>query len=85
MFDVSVQVLATLYTVTQLAGPRIVPYMDDIWGSLFDIVDRFHGYEKLVTGVFAVMTGIVDVVSQSITFPPLPSIDATECNTIQRV
>lgn len=71
VFDVSVQVLATLYTVTKLAGPNIVPYMDDIWGNLFDVVDRFHGYEKLVTGVFAVMTGIVDVLTQSITFPTL--------------
>lgn len=73
VFDVSVQVLATLYTVTKLAGPRVVPYMDDIWGSLFDVVDRFHEYEKLVTGVFAVMTGVVDVVSQSVTFPPRPT------------
>ena len=78
VFDVSVQVLATLYTVTKLAGPRIVPYMDDIWGSLFDVVDRFHRYEKLVTGVFAVMTGIVEVVSQSITFPTPPPVDNTE-------
>ena len=78
VFDVSVQVLATLYTVTRLAGPRIVPYMDDIWGSLFDVVDRFHGYEKLVTGVFAVMTGIVDVVSESTKFPPALVIDAEE-------
>jgi TELO2-interacting protein 1 len=78
VFDVSVQVLATLYTVTRLAGPRIVPYMDDIWGSLFDVVDRFHGYEKLVTGVFAVMTGMVDVVSQSIVFPPTTSHETNE-------
>ena len=83
VFDVSVQVLATLYTVTKLAGPRIVPYMDDIWGSLFDVVDRFHGYEKLVTGVFAVMTGIVDVVSQSITFPS-PSSEPIRNDTIHR-
>ena len=72
IFDVSVQVLATLYTVTKLAGARIVPYMDDIWSSLFDVVDRFHGYERLVTGVFAVMTGIVDVLTQSISFPTTP-------------
>ena len=91
VFDVSVQVLATLYTVTKLAGPRIVPYMDDIWGSLFDVVDRFHGYEKLVTGVFAVMTGIVDVVSQSTKFPPTPTIDVEEsthdsvCREIQEL
>lgn len=77
VFDVSVQVLATLYTVTKLAGPRIVPYMDDIWGSLFDVVDRFHGYEKLVTGVFAVMSGIVDVITQSTTFPKRPTIETT--------
>lgn len=68
IFDVSVQVLATLYTVTRLAGPRIVPYFDDVWGSLFDVVDRFHGYERLVTGVFAVMTGIVDAIATSIQF-----------------
>lgn len=91
IFDVSVQVLATLYTVTRLAGSGIVPYMDDIWGSLFDIVDRFHGYEKLVTGVFAVMTGIVDVVSQSITFPPAQPREAVEpthdsvCSEIQEL
>jgi hypothetical protein len=78
VFDVSVQVLATLYTVTRLAGPRIVPYMDDIWGSLFDVVDRFHGYEKLVTGVFAVMTGMVDVVSQLVTFPPRTSSETSD-------
>ena len=78
VFDVSVQVLATLYTVTKLAGPRIIPYMDDIWVSLFDVVDRFHGYEKLVTGVFAVMTSIVDVVSQSIKFSPAASSDAED-------
>ena len=84
VFDVSVQLLATLYTVTKIAGPRIVPYMDDIWGSLFDVVDRFHGYEKLVTCVFAVMTGIVDVVLQSIKFPPMPAID-TEGSTHETV
>lgn len=91
VFDVSVQVLATLYTVTKLAGPPIIPYMDDIWGSLFDVVDRFHGYEKLVTGVFAVMTSIVDVVSQSIKFPPAPSNEADDarhdsaCNEIREL
>jgi len=78
VFDVSVQVLATLYTITKLAGPRVVAYMDDIWGSLFDIVDRFHGYEKLVTGVFAVMTGIVEVVSTLAHFPPPPLQDSPE-------
>jgi TELO2-interacting protein 1 len=77
VFEVSLQVLATLYTVTKLAGPRIVPYLDDIWGSLFDVVDRFHGYEKLVTAVFAVMTSVVDVISQTISFPPPPSIETS--------
>ena len=70
VFDVSVQVLATLYTVVRLAGNKVVPYMDDVWACLFDIVDRFHGYEKLVTGVFAVMTGIVSEISKTVTFPP---------------
>jgi TELO2-interacting protein 1 len=78
VFDVSVQILATLYTVTKLAGPRIVPYMDDIWSSLFNVVDRFHGYEKLVTGVFAVMTGMVDVLTQSVSFPEPPQAKPVE-------
>jgi TELO2-interacting protein 1 len=91
VFDVSVQVLATLYTVTKIAGPRVVPYMDDIWGSLFDIIDRFHGYEKLVTGVFAVMTGIVEVVSTSAHFPhpteqpPEVSSHKAVCTEIQEL
>jgi TELO2-interacting protein 1 len=69
VFDVSPQVLATLYTVTKLAGPEIVPYLDDVWRGLFDVVDRFARYERLVTGVFAVMGGIVEVLNQRTKVP----------------
>ena len=73
VFDVSLQVLATLYTVMRLAGPKVVPYLDDLWKSFFDIVDRFHGYEKLVRAVFTVMTAVVDEILNSVSFLPTPT------------
>ena len=59
-FDISAQVPQVVLMMLRLCGARIVPYLDDLLGSIFSAVDNFHGYPRLVELLFRVLKGVVD-------------------------
>lgn len=58
--DVSPQAPQVLLMMMRLCGPSLLPYLDDLVGSLFGALERFHGYPKLVELLFAVLRGMVE-------------------------
>lgn len=59
-FDISPQAPQVLLMMMRLCGARLIPYLDDLIGSIFAALDAFHGYPKLVELLFTVLGGIVD-------------------------
>lgn len=59
-FDISPQAPQVLLMMMKLCGARLIPYLDDLIGSIFAVLDAFHGYPKLVELLFAVLGTIVD-------------------------
>lgn len=59
-FDVSPQAPQVLLMMVRLCGARLIPFLDDLVGSVFAVLDAFHGYPKLVELLFAVLGAIVD-------------------------
>ncbi len=59
-FDVSPQAPQVLLMMLRLCGARILPYIDDLIGSLFSALDNFHGYPKLVELLFTVIKVVVE-------------------------
>lgn len=59
-FDVSPQASQVLLMMVRLCGARLIPYLDDLVGSIFSVLDSFHGYPKLVELLFSVLGTIVD-------------------------
>lgn len=59
-FDISPQGPQILLIMTRLCGPVLLPYIDDLMESIFDALDCFHGYPKLVAVLFSVLEGIID-------------------------
>ena len=49
-----------LLMMVRLCGARLIPYLDDLIGSIFVALDDFHGYPKLVEILFEVLSAIVD-------------------------
>ena len=88
-FDISPQAPQVLIMMIRLTGPSLLLYLDDVVDSIFAALDNFHGYQKLVEVLFAVLGEIVDVGSKSgqlqiadtphidhcKTAPPLPTIE----------
>ncbi len=66
IFDISPQAPQVLIMMIRLAGPSLLLYLDDLVDSIFAALDNFHGYEKLVEILFAVLGEIVDVGSKSV-------------------
>ncbi|WEW57809.1 hypothetical protein PRK78_003276 [Emydomyces testavorans] len=64
-FDISPQAPQVLLMLIRLCGARLIPYLDDLIGSIFSILDAFHGYPKLVELLFAVLGTIVDESAKS--------------------
>jgi hypothetical protein len=64
-FDVSPQAPQVLIMMIRLTGPSLLLYLDDVVDSIFAALDNFHGYQKLVEVLFAVLGEIVDVGSKS--------------------
>ncbi|KAF1987938.1 hypothetical protein K402DRAFT_352649, partial [Aulographum hederae CBS 113979] len=56
--DVSPQGPQVLLMLVNLAGPTLLPYLDDLVESMFAILQSFHGYEDLVGLIFAVLKAI---------------------------
>ncbi|KAI9678953.1 MAG: hypothetical protein M1829_001938 [Trizodia sp. TS-e1964] len=59
-FDISPQAPQVLLMLIKLAGSSLLPYLDDLVGSIFTALESFHGYPKLVEILFAVLGGIVE-------------------------
>jgi TELO2-interacting protein 1 len=64
-FDISPQAPQVLRMMIKLAGPALLPYLDDLVDSIFAALDNFHGYPKLVQLLFAVLMDIVGEGSKS--------------------
>lgn len=58
--DFSPQGPVILSTLIKLSGIRIIPYLDDVIGSLFVILDNYHGYNMITNGVFQALESVVD-------------------------
>ncbi|KAL5612764.1 hypothetical protein BROUX41_004151 [Berkeleyomyces rouxiae] len=52
-----------LQMVVRLAGPALVPFLDDVVTSIFSALDNYHGYPVFVEGLFNVLN---EVVSQGV-------------------
>ncbi|CAO2651463.1 Nn.00g040330.m01.CDS01 [Neocucurbitaria sp. VM-36] len=58
--DVSPQAPQVLLMMMRLCGPSLLPYMDDLVGSIFDALERYHGYPKLAELLFSVLKGMAE-------------------------
>jgi TELO2-interacting protein 1 len=81
-FDVSPQAPQVLLMMLRLCGARIVPYLDDLVGSMFSSLDNFHGYPTLVELLFQVLKVIVD---ESKTAPHLAVTNGLSSPNYQKV
>ncbi len=59
-FDISPQGPQVLLMLLRLCGARLIPYLDDLIGSIFAALDNFHGYPRLVELLFEVLGVLVD-------------------------
>ena len=59
-FDLSPQAPQVLLMMIRLCGARLLPYLDDLIGSIFAALDAFHGYPQLVEVLFSVLSAVVD-------------------------
>lgn len=62
-FDISPASTKVLTMMIRLAGPRLVPYLDDVVAAIFAALDNYHGYPLFVESLFAVLG---EVVQQSV-------------------
>lgn len=60
IFDLSPQGPQILLMLLRLCGARLIPYLDDLIGSIFAALDNFHGYPRLVELLFEVLGVAVD-------------------------
>ncbi|KAF4990660.1 hypothetical protein FGRMN_8332 [Fusarium graminum] len=58
--DISPASINVLTMMIRLAGPRLVPYLDDVVDSIFGALDNFHGYPAFVENLFVVLKEVVD-------------------------
>jgi len=58
--QISPQAPQVLLMMMRLCGPSLLPYLDDLVGSMFSALETFHGYPKLVELLFLVLGGMVE-------------------------
>ncbi|KAJ8114698.1 hypothetical protein OPT61_g3489 [Boeremia exigua] len=58
--DVSPQAPQVLLMMMRLCGPSLLPYLDDLVGGIFEALERYHGYPKLVELLFSVLKGMAE-------------------------
>ncbi|EQL01280.1 HEAT repeat protein [Ophiocordyceps sinensis CO18] len=63
--DISPASLQVLLMMIRLAGPRLVPFLDDVVDSIFAALDNYHGYTSFVESLFAVLKEVVDQASRT--------------------
>ncbi|KAI5246461.1 ARM repeat-containing protein [Aureobasidium subglaciale] len=54
-FDISPQAPQVLLMMVRLAGPSLLPYLEDTLESIFAALEDYHGYTSLVELLFAVL------------------------------
>lgn len=59
-FDISPQAPQVLLMMLRLCGARILPFIDDLVGSIISALDNFHGYPKLVELLFQVLKAVIE-------------------------
>lgn len=59
-FDVSPYPPQVLLMMIKLCGARLIPYLDDLIGSIFGILDMYHGYPRLTEMMFKTLAAIVE-------------------------
>lgn len=59
-FDLSPQAPVVLGMMLKLAGPSLIPYLDDMVVSIFAALDSFHGYEALCEALLGVLAQVVE-------------------------
>ncbi|KAF7558690.1 hypothetical protein G7046_g5463 [Stylonectria norvegica] len=63
--DISTASINVLTMMIRLAGPRLVPYLDDVIESIFASLENYHGYPLFVESLFGVLKEVVDQGVQS--------------------
>ncbi|KAF7543589.1 hypothetical protein G7Z17_g10610 [Cylindrodendrum hubeiense] len=58
--DISPASVNVLTMMIRLAGPRLVPYLDDVIESVFGALENYHGYPIFVESLFTVLKEVVD-------------------------
>lgn len=58
--DISPQAPQVLLMMMRLCGPSLLPFLDDLVGSMFSALERYHGYPKLVELLFSVLRGMAE-------------------------
>ncbi|KAK4502752.1 hypothetical protein PRZ48_006178 [Zasmidium cellare] len=59
-FDVSPQAPQVLLMMVRLAGPSLLPYLEDTVDSIFAALEDFHGYPLLVELLFRVLSVVAE-------------------------
>ena len=59
-FDVSPQAPQVLLMMVRLAGPSLLPYLEDTIDSIFAALEDFHGYPLLVELLFRVLSVVAE-------------------------
>lgn len=59
-FDVSPQAPQVLLMAVRLAGPSLLPYLEDTVESIFAALDDYHGYPLLVELLFKVLSVVAE-------------------------
>lgn len=63
--DISPASTQALTMMLRLAGPQLVPFLDDVVESIFGALENYHGYPAFVESLFAVLKELVDQAVQS--------------------
>lgn len=80
-FDVSPQGPQVLLMMVRLAGPSLLPYLEDTISSIFAALEDYHGYPLLVELLFRVLAVIAEEGSKA----PLLAITADTKGELQRI
>lgn len=64
IFDLSPQAPVVLNMMLKLVGPRLVPFLDDLVESIFDMLDGYHENQQLCEDLFSVLSTVVDEASK---------------------
>ncbi|PNY29508.1 TEL2-interacting protein 1 [Tolypocladium capitatum] len=62
--EVSPASMQVLLMMIRLAGPRLIPFLDDVVDSIFAALDSYHGYTFFVESLFSVLKEVVDQASR---------------------